>query len=81
MARTNIDIDDELVERAMRIYRFSSKREAVDYALRQLVGSPMSREEALAMEGRGWGGDVALSDLRSADHVPTLGSPRPDAES
>jgi Arc/MetJ family transcription regulator len=75
MARTNIDIDDELVERAMRIYRLSSKREAVDYALRHLVGDPMSREDALAMEGRGWGGDLELSDLRAADEIVELSAP------
>jgi Arc/MetJ family transcription regulator len=68
MSRTNIDIDDELVERAMRIHRLSSKREAVDLALRRLVGDPMSRDEALAMEGRGWGGDLA--ELRAPDPVP-----------
>ena len=78
MARTTIDIDEELVERAMRIYRLSSKREAVDYALRRLVGEPMTREEALAMEGRGWGGDLELADLRPADDIPLLdfGEPR-----
>ena len=81
VARTNIDIDDELVERAMRIYRFSSKREAVDYALRQLVGDPMTREEALAMEGRGWGGDLELSDVRTPDDIPTLGPREPGAHS
>jgi Arc/MetJ family transcription regulator len=75
VARTNIDIDDELVERAMRIYRLASKREAVDYALRQLVGDPMSREEALAMEGQGWGGDLELSDLRAPDEIVELGKP------
>ncbi len=75
MARTNIDIDDDLVERAMRIYRLPSKREAVDYALRQLVGDPMSREEALAMEGQGWGGDLELSDLRTADEIVEWGTP------
>src|SRR5487761_1341687 len=53
MARTNIEIDEELVGRAMRVYRLRSKREAVDLALRRLVGEPMDREEALAMEGRG----------------------------
>lgn len=63
--RTNIVIDDELVERAMRIYRLGSKREAIDLALRRLVGEPMSREEALAMEGSGWSGD--LDELRRAD--------------
>jgi Arc/MetJ family transcription regulator len=79
MARTNIDIDDELLERAMRIYRLSSKREAVDYALRQLVGKPMTREEALAMEGRGWGGDLELADLRAPDDVVELRAPDDDA--
>ena len=48
VSRTNIDIDDVLVDRAMRLYRLRSKREAVDLALRRLVGEPMSREEALA---------------------------------
>jgi Arc/MetJ family transcription regulator len=51
MSRTNIDIDDELVHRVMVRYDLSTKREAVDYALRSLVGSPMSTEEILAMAG------------------------------
>lgn len=67
MARTNIEIDDALIERAMRIYRLRSKREAVDYALRKLVGEPMSREEMLAMEGTGWEGD--LDEIRPAEEV------------
>ncbi len=73
MARTNIDIDDELIERAMRIYRLTSKREAVDYALRRLVGDPMSREDALAMRGSGWGGDLELADLRAPDDIVEVG--------
>lgn len=67
VARTNIEIDDELVGRAMRVYRLRSKREAVDLALRRLVGEPMDRGEALAMEGRGWAGDLA--EIRSADEI------------
>lgn len=58
MARTNIDIDDELVERVMQRYGFRTKREAVHEALKALAGEPMSLEEALAMEGRGWDGDL-----------------------
>jgi Arc/MetJ family transcription regulator len=54
MSRTNIDIDDELVAKAMARYRLSSKRAAVDLALRQLVGEPMTRAEVLAMEGSGF---------------------------
>ena len=51
MGRTNIDIDDELVEVVMVRYNLKSKREAVDYALRHLVGQPMTRTEMLAMCG------------------------------
>ena len=68
MARTNIEIDDVLVDRAMRLYRLRSKREAVDLALRRLVGEPMGREEALATEGTGWAGD--LGEIRSPDQIP-----------
>ena len=67
MGRTNIEIDDELVTQAMAIYRLRSKREAVDLALRRLVGDPMTREEALAMEGRGWGGN--LDEIRTPDDM------------
>ena len=55
----------------MRLYRLRSKREAVDLALRKLVGEPMSREEMLAMEGTGWGGD--LDEMRvGANESPEL---------
>ncbi len=68
VTRTNIDIDDELIDRAMRVYRLHSKREAVDLALRRLVSEPMSDEEALAMEGSGWAGD--LDEIRAPDEFP-----------
>lgn len=54
MARTNIDLDGELVERAMRMYRLDSKRAAVQLALEKLVGEPMTRAEVLAMQGTGF---------------------------
>jgi len=62
--RTNIDLDDELVGKVMRLYRLKTKREAVHLALRRLAGDPLSREEALAMEGSGWDGD--LSQMRES---------------
>jgi Arc/MetJ family transcription regulator len=34
-------------------------------SLRRLAGEPMSRDEALAMEGVGWSGD--LDELRAPD--------------
>lgn len=70
MSRTNIEIDDVLIERVMQIYRLRSKREAVDLALRKLLGDPMTREEMLAMEGAGWAGD--LEAMRSREDVPGL---------
>jgi Arc/MetJ family transcription regulator len=73
MGRTNIDIDDELIERVMRRYRLPSKRAAVELALRRLVGEPMSRDEALAMEGAGWSG--SLDELRAPDAAGASGVP------
>jgi len=62
VSRTNVEIDQNLVQEAMHRYGLRSKRAAVDLALRRLVGEPMSRDQALAMEGTGWDADVA--DLR-----------------
>ena len=62
MGRTNIELDDELVLRVMRRYGVSTKRAAIDLALRRLDVEPMSRDEALAMRGSGWEGD--LEELR-----------------
>ena len=58
MARTNIDLDDEAVEAVMRRYHLSTKREAVNFALRQLATEPMPLDQALALRGSGWGGDL-----------------------
>ncbi len=70
MARTNIEIDEELVQRVMERYGLASKRAAVDFALRRVDVLPMSVEEALAMEGSGWEGD--LDELRAADDEKLL---------
>jgi len=51
MGRTNIDIDDELVHRVMVRYHLSTKREAVDYALRSIAGQPMPRAQMLEYFG------------------------------
>ncbi|MFO8074961.1 MAG: type II toxin-antitoxin system VapB family antitoxin [Actinomycetota bacterium] len=56
--RTNIELDDDIVEEAMRLYGTRSKKETVDLALRRLVGARLSVEEAIAMEGSGWEGDL-----------------------
>jgi len=63
MTRTNIDLDDDLVAEVMRRYRVATKKDAVDLALRRLVGEPLTREFLLGLEGVGWDGDLDL--LRS----------------
>ena len=51
--RTNIEIEEELVQTIMDRYGVRTKTAAVDLALRHLAGQRMSREEALAMRGTG----------------------------
>jgi Arc/MetJ family transcription regulator len=63
MSRTNIDIDDDLVAEVMRRFGVSTKKQAVDLALRRLVGVPLTREFLLELEGVGWAGD--LESLRN----------------
>jgi len=58
MARTNIDLDDEAVEAVMRRYHLTTKRDAVNFALRTVAAEPLSLEKALALRGSGWGGDL-----------------------
>ena len=59
VSRTNIDLDDELLERVMKRYGVHTKKEAVDLALRQAGGQPMTIAEALAMRGAHAINDVA----------------------
>lgn len=66
MSRTNIDIDDEACAAVMRQYSLTSKRDAVNTALRLAAVEPMSLEGALAMRGSGWEGDLeAMRESRT----------------
>lgn len=51
-------MDEGLIRRVMRLYRLPSKRAAIDFALRALVGD-RRRREMLDLEGAGWDGDLA----------------------
>ena len=66
--RTNIELDDDLVERIRVRYGLRTKTEVVALALRHLAGQPMSRSQALAMEGARAVADVP-SDRRPR-HAP-----------
>jgi Arc/MetJ family transcription regulator len=68
MSRTTIELDDELVAEVMRKYNLATKREAVDLALRRLVGLRLTKQHIDAVRGIGWEGD--LSELR-CDEIDT----------
>lgn len=59
MSRTNIDIDDEACETVMERYHLGSKREAVNYALRLVAAEALELDDARALRGSGWEGDLA----------------------
>jgi len=56
--RTNIDIDDDLLRKAMAITGQKTKKQAVEEALKQLVKSHARREALEAMRGLGWEGNL-----------------------
>lgn len=63
MSRTNLNIDDEACAEVMRRYRLSTKREAVNFALRALAAEPFGVDEARRLRGSGWEGD--LDEMRT----------------
>jgi len=54
MGRTNVVVDDELIERVMQLYRLRTKREAIDFALRRVLSEAKGpHERMLELEGFG----------------------------
>jgi Arc/MetJ family transcription regulator len=64
MARTNIDIDEDACREVMDRYQLATKREAVNLALRRLAGEALDLDDARALRGSGWDGD--LDDMRAS---------------
>ena len=64
MARTNVDIDEKACVAVMRRYGLTTKRDAVNFALRHLAAEPLSTSEARALRGSGWDGD--LDEMRTS---------------
>jgi Arc/MetJ family transcription regulator len=60
--RTNIDIDDTLLNAAMSASGLSTKKATVEEALRLLVKLNLQRQSGMALAGVGWDGD--LQDMR-----------------
>ena len=67
MGRTNVDIDERACAEVMRRFQLKTKREAINFALRTVATERASLEEALALEGTGWEGD--LDEMR-AHRIP-----------
>lgn len=68
MGRTNVVIDDELIDKVMRMYRLPTKRAAIEFALRAVAGETgVDRQSMLDLEGTGWDGD--LDEMRRSDPV------------
>ena len=58
MARTNIDLDDRLVEEGLRVFKCKTKRALIHLALKELVKRE-KRKEILKLRGRlKWEGDL-----------------------
>ena len=64
MTRTNVDIDDQACAEVMRRYQLATKREAINLALRMLATESASVDDARALRGSGWEGD--LNAMRSS---------------
>jgi Arc/MetJ family transcription regulator len=56
--RTNIDIDDALLAEAMKATGKTTKKAAIEEALRQVVGINRQVEALDAIWGTGWDGDL-----------------------
>ena len=58
MGRTNINLDDQLVSYGMKITGLRTKRELVDFALKELIRKE-DQKSILALEGKyQWDGDL-----------------------
>ena len=68
MTRTNIDLDDELVETVMKQNGLKTKKEAVDFALRKAVRRTPTVEEILSLGGIGF--SYTNDEIEGSDRWP-----------
>ncbi|WP_374296147.1 type II toxin-antitoxin system VapB family antitoxin [Sphingomonas sp.] len=66
--RTNIEIDAGLMAEAMAALGATTKREAVETALRDAVRAKKQLEALKTLRGIGWDGD--LDDMRMSKYLP-----------
>ncbi len=63
MSRTNMNIDDAACAQVMRRYHLTTKRDAVNFALRTLAAEPLDVDAARRLRGSGW--DGGLEEMRT----------------
>jgi Arc/MetJ family transcription regulator len=56
--RTNIEIDDDLIAKAMELSGLATKKATVELALRQFVENGYRRQALDELWGMGWEGDL-----------------------
>ena len=61
--RTNVDINDELMEQAMRMGSFSTKKATIEAALVEFIHTRRQRQALEDLWGIGWQGD--LDEMRT----------------
>ena len=64
--RTNIDLDDAMIERAMAVTGQRTKKGAIEEALRRLIHAHEQKQAIEELRGLGWEGDL---DAMRADRV------------
>ncbi|MFO1027542.1 MAG: type II toxin-antitoxin system VapB family antitoxin [Acetobacteraceae bacterium] len=64
--RTNINLDDALIERAMAVTGQRTKKGAIEEALRRLIRAHEQKQAIEELRGLGWEGDL---DAMRADRV------------
>ena len=65
--RTNIDIDQDLLDEAMALTGLATKRAAVEEALRRLIHTHRRQVALHELAGIGWDGDLdAMREARSS---------------
>jgi Arc/MetJ family transcription regulator len=68
MTRTNIDIDEELIQTVMKQNRLSTKKDAVEFALRKVVRRTPTIEEIRSLEGIGF--PLTNDEIEESDRWP-----------
>lgn len=69
--RTNIDLDDALLEEAMAVTGLSTKKATVEAGLRSLVRTARARDALRTLRGLGWDGDLdAQREGRNPTRLP-----------